>query len=55
MPLDGLYRARGGKSTVWRQDRPVAKKVAGAVALRSELGFTATKEARGREVGGQEG
>ena len=53
--MDGLYRACGGKSTVLADDRPVAKKVAWAVAQGSELGFTATKAARRREVGRRKG
>ena len=39
--LDGLHRARAGaagKSTILADDRPVAKKVAGASAQGSELG-----------------
>ena len=56
--MDGLYRARGGKSTVLADDRPVAKKVAWAVlsvAQGSELGFTATKAATRCEIGGRAG
>ena len=56
--VDGLYRARGGKSTVLADDRPVAKKEARAVlsvAQRSELGFTATKAATRLEVGRRAG
>ena len=56
--LDGLYRARGGKSTVLADDRPVAKKIAWAVlsvAQGSELGFTASKAATRCEIGGRAG
>ena len=56
--MDGLYRARGGKSTVLADDRPVAKKEARgvlSVAQRSDLGFKATKAATRREVGRRAG
>ena len=63
MSMDGLHRARGGKSTVWPgrplADWPVAnlKKVAWAIAHHdgSVFGFTMTEAARKREVGRRSG
>ena len=46
--LDGLHRARGGKSSVLADDRPGAKTVAGASAQGSEPGSRRLKRQRAR-------
>ena len=46
--MDGLHRARGGKSTVLADDRLGAKKVAEASAQGSELGTRRLKRQRAR-------